>query len=743
MSIDYGDLTTVNDLLKKAQNAEHDLRNAAREATHFIDKRDGQWEPEIINRQAFHGRPRYTFDKVGPIVDQIAGEIENSDFTLRVRPSGGDASKENAKVYDGLIRNIRNISDAEHVFNSAGRLMVTMGMDGWEVVQAYVDDDCFDQDLMIRKIHNYVDTVWFDANAQEQDNSDAQFVFVLTTQSNEEFKEEFPDQAKSPISVGDDKRTTAYYYKPADVVTTARILYKVETDRVIVRMSDGSIYEVDDDFERVADELAAQGITEEMRRTRKKVRVHSRIFSGSEWLNEAEETEFSMLPVVSTYGNFKITENKRISRGIVEKLIDPQRVYNYSLSRDIEEGALAPRGKYWMTKEQMQGHTKTLASMNINKDPVQAYNHVANQPPPFWQGGATVNAGLQTTASNMSEIINSSAGLFSANMGDNPGMQSGIAIDRQISKGDNGTVKYLTSQEIAICYTGKVLVDTIPRVYDSKRQIRILNQDGSFDMQTLNDVVIDQQTQTLVELNDLSTGKYDVTCEMGASFKSQQREAAAAFAEIAQVDPSIMELARDVWFKNLGAPDMDIVAERARVGMIEQNKIPFNQLTDEEKQEAQQKAQQPPPEDPNMVFARAEEQKAQAETLNAQNKQMEVQANNQVKMADISLKDKQLDLDTQKFIRSNDDKNNVEAAKIQQGQQALDMKQRQLSLEEQAASIDQALKLQQQNQQEINDAINNLKVLRDAMGVDSIVGPSNQSAYINQSMIVNELQRDS
>jgi hypothetical protein len=52
------------------------------------------------------------------------------------------------------------------------------------------------------------------------------------------------------------------------------------------------------------------------------------------------------------------------------------------------------------------------------------------------------------------------------------------------------------------------------------------------------------------------------------------------------------------------------------------------------------------------------------------------------------------------------------------------------------------LSQQQQQQQEINDAINNLKVLREAMGVDAIVGPTNTEAYKEQADIVLDKQNE-
>jgi len=219
MELDYTDHGKVLEILTTEQDNETDMRKAVREAHHFIDKRDGQWEPEIIERM--RGRPRYTFDKCNPIVDQVAGELEEADFSIKVRPAGGDASKDTAKTLDGLIRNIRNISNGDHVFNAAGRSMITGGFDAWEIVQDWIDADAFDQDLFIRKIPNAVDRVWFDSASEMQDRSDARYAFVLQVLTKSQYEAKFPKG--SGQSIGDDKETDVYFNKP-DFITVGKFL---------------------------------------------------------------------------------------------------------------------------------------------------------------------------------------------------------------------------------------------------------------------------------------------------------------------------------------------------------------------------------------------------------------------------------------------------------------------------------------------------------------------------------------
>lgn len=655
---DYKDHKTVLGLLKQSQEADKDMRENAREAMLFVTKRDGQWEPNWW--QANSNKPRYTFDQVNPIIDQIAGEIEQADFDIKVRPAGGDSTKEIAQIYDGLVRNIENISNAKEVFNESARQMVTCGFDCWRVVQKFVDDNSFDQDLVIEKINNSIDRVWFDTNSEKRDRSDSQWCFVLQALSKDAYSERFKDRAG--MSVDDGRTSNAYFYRGGVVV--GEFYYIVKKKRDIVLMSNGAVYEDDDNFKKIKDELAAAGIVETKRRTRDKNVVYVRKFDGEGWLEDAKPTVFGWIPVIPTYGNFKIVENKVTFWGVVDRLIDPQRVLNYSLSREIEEGALAPRAKYWLTQKQAAGHERTLRTLNTNADPVQFYNVDPEAPGiPQQVGGAQINPGLRTVSEAMQVLINKTAGLFSANMGDNPGLQSGVAINQLQNKGDTGTIKYFKAQEVAIAHTAKILVDAIPQVYDTERQVRLLNEDGTLELTTLNQTVIDNQTGEIVTLNDLSQGKYDVVCSAGASFRNRQQEMITAFIEAAKVDQSLMQLAGDIFLKNVTAPGMDEVAARKRQLLLQQGAIPEDQLTDEERAKLQAAAQQPKQPDPATLMAMAEMEKAKADQAAAQIKLQQVQIDYQIKQQQLQLEAAKLQQAGQK-----------DAISAQQKQQEFDLK---------------------------------------------------------------------
>lgn len=716
----YTDYQEVTRLLEEAQETESDNRNASKQDHIFITTEDGQWEQHVIDN--FDQKPRYTFDQTTPIVDQISGDIERSNFDIDIKPTGSGATKDLADLRAGMTRNIENISEAQSIYSMAARNMVTAGIDHWMVATEFLDEGSFDQDLIIKPIHNSIDRVWFDVGAQRQDKADSNHGWLLSAIPKSQFLEKNPKRSGNSVSDGSECET---YYNKAESVVVGHIFYRVMKDRELIKTTLGrTFFKDDEDFIKIQDELAAAGETIDDTRKVKVSTFFMRKFDGEGWIGEAQETVFSSIPLVPIYGNYQVIENKMLYRGVVRKLKDPQRVLNYSQSREIEEGALAPREKTWLTKAQAAGHSNTLATMNTNTDPVQFYNHVDGELPPFNLGGAKINPGLRTITEGMKGMMGQTAGIFAAGMGDNPGLQSGIAIERLQGKTNNITVKYFSPVEVGVCRTATIINEAYPKVYDAERQQRILNIDGSFEMKMINQTVVDIETGEKVIVNDMSIGKYTTSCKAGPSFSSQQDETVQSILEVAAVDPSVLQIGQDIFLGNVNAPGLDKVAERSRQQLLKTGVIPESQMTDEEKQEVAQASQEPQEPTAEMVLAQGELMKGQA-ALQANELKFQRDQN------DFIFKQQQSQLAFEK--------------------QQLDFtkEQSKLGLAADGQQFDQLMKSQEQQTNSINDAVNNLNKqadtlnkLADAIAKSPIQGPGNVASYINQTREVIDAQED-
>ena len=703
--LDTDKYTEVQSALESAQEADRDNRENVKEVELFLNKKDGQWESSILSQRG--NRPRYTFDLCNPIVAQVSNPIQKSDFAISVVPTSGEASKELSRTYEGLVRNTENLSKAQNlIYNPAVKKLVSVGLAGWEIKQKYVDPKSFDQDLIIEPIQNVRESVWLEENAQMQDGSDARWGWKIIPLSRQAYKKQFPEGSMSPI--GQNNQTLAYTNKP-EVITVAKFYYLKPRKATLIQMSNGATYEEESkDFQKVRDDLAAQGIVEIDRRETEKEICFQRIYDGGGWLTEDEETVFEHIPLVLAYANFDIIENKIVYHGEVLHLIDSQRVLNYSETKKVEETALSPKSKIAATQKQYSAHKTSWETMNTNNEPVLPYDVDPENPtPPFVINPNNVNPGLESVSQNMRANIQGSSGMFAANMGDNLFNQSGVALERQIDQGNEGKFEYFNSMVIARERTATILVSAYPKVYDTPRQVRLLNADGTFDMVYLQDNVVDAQSGQVVSLTDFNKGIYGVTYEVGPGYKNQQQETIDAFLRMGEIDPSFILEGKDILVNQMKAPGMSQMHERIREKMVLSGQIPFEQLTEEERAKLQELAQQQDQNkqpDPLMIAALAEAKNAE---------------NDEVSNI-IDMQSKQ-----------------VEAA---QKQQDLDRKDAELVAKVQSDQIDKMLEGQKQNAEILTVMMTQFEKLANAIGADAIVSPAVGELIEQQVNMIDEAQ---
>ncbi len=692
--------------LAESQQAEKDNRKAVREADHFLNKRNGQWEQDVA--EAWSDRPRYTFDQCNPVVDNIMSDIEVMDFGVKVRPTGGGASKIIAGHYGGILRNLENISNAKHIYNSTARIMVGTGLAGARVVQQYRDSDSFQQDLMIKSIRNFKDRVWYDADAIEQNMSDAMECWVLTSFSTANYLKKWPKG--SEVSVSNGRENDVYYDKKPNEVIVGEYYHRKKFKRKLALLSNNQVVVIDKDFNKVRDEMFSKGITVSQTRTRDAYITYHRHFDGSDWLSSDKETVFEYIPVVPCYANFTISEDKVIYWGVIDKLMDPQRVLNYAESKKVAESALKPVEKTWIAKEQMTSPDviNTISTLNTNADPVQVYDSVEGIVPPFKPQVNQPDGVLIETAASSKQYIKETSGVFNANKGEGLAGQSGETVRLLQKRGTSANYKYFTSMEIFISHICDIMRKAVPKVYDTQQEMQILNEDGTFGEISVKEHVTDDETGDVVALTDLSKGSYSLTCSAGLSFNNRQQEMITELTGLGQTDPSIVQMGADILLANNDLPGMMQIAERKRVELLSAGVIPASQQTPEEKaaiKKVEESKQMSPTDEANLGIAKAEMEKAQAQTQDTLSKMQERQDKAQLEM-------QKLMLDAQ-------------------------VKQQEL----QDTRDEKMIKIITAQSDNLNKQAQTLKILREAMGVDTAVGPDTAKAYNEQADVVLDAQQ--
>jgi hypothetical protein len=577
---------------------------------------------------------------------------------------------------------------------------------------------------MIEPLHDAAERVWLDPTDLTNDGSDAKWGVVLHHIGKDEYEDNYPDGKMKSLSTG--AWNNAYYYKP-DFITIGHAYFIEEEEDQLYQMTDGRVLRASQTPENILDDLELAGIQIEDTRDVKRKVCKLRMFDAGGWLTDAQDTVFDCVPIVPVYGNFTVVEGKILYRGVVEKLMDMQRVHNYAFSRNVEEVALSPRKKIFMTPEQAEGHEESIASMNTNMNPVQFYNATGDAPPPYEGGASQPNQAVTMLTEQSDQAISKAAGLFAANMGANTQLQSGVAIEKQIDRGNNGTSVYFSAMKTAITRTGKIILKAIPIVYDATRQIRILKEDGTIDQFIANNVVVDAQTGEKYTLNDLTRGKYDVVCDIGAAYKNRQQEASEMFMRAMEKDPQLVGVAGDIWVRNINAPGFDKIAERLRMLALNNGMIPMEQMTEQERAAEEAKQAQPP--QPSLEQMQLEIAQMQAQTQ--QMREQNIGQQHELEMMKIQAG---MQGDKEKL----QSKLAVDSAKIQQTQERIDMERVRVEMDAQKQQFDQMIDMQKQQFERLNTLTSALMNIKNAIGADAIVSEQAVNAYEQTAEDIND-----
>lgn len=601
----------------RIENRERKQRQLAIEDMRFVNAEDGQWTEEAIERRA--DRPRYTINRVAGAVDQAIGDQRQNRTRIKVNPVSDGADEQKANIFNGLIRNIEQQSSAENIYDSAYDEELCGGYGGWRIINEYIEDS-FDQELYLKPIRSAATSLYFDDAAEQYDKRDARFAFLINDLSIDEYRAKYPDAPEADFT--QDLFTSAVnqsWYRDG-LIRVAEYWIKTPCIKTLALLNDGRRIYLEDEKD-VLDELSALGIQIVKERKVKSYKVEMYKLNGLNVMEGPKKWAGKYIPLIPVYGKITNIEGAVHVRGLTRFAKDPQRIYNYSTSAAIEAAALTPKDPYWLTPKQASGHETQLKTFNKKNQPFMLFNPDAENPgPPTRTGAPSVQQALLSQVQQAALDIESTTGLYAASMGNAPQLLSERSVQSQAEKGDRGLFVFQDNLTKSIKYTGEILIDLIPKIYDSERIVRVLNIDGTSEnvvinqaaINAFNQPLIDQQTGKQVIVNDLTVGKYDVFAESGPAFNTLRQESAQQLIDLATNSPIFEQLATDLIAKNLNILENDELTRRVRRLMIQQGIV--EPTPDEIKEMGLDQPQEP---DPNQI-ALLENVQAQTDNLMAQ-----------------------------------------------------------------------------------------------------------------------------
>jgi hypothetical protein len=554
---------------------EGDNRRAAMEDMKFVNEPGAQWDPNMKKERG--DRPCFEFNKLRITCKRIINNMRSNRPAGKVR-GVEDADKDTADIYEGLIRNIWNSSDGDTVIDYAGEYQVSAGMGAWRINTKYVADDVFDQDIVVEPLQNPF-CLFVDPSAKDPMKKDAQDWILTDKLSKAAYEKRWPDAEK--ISFESNEFDDDDDWTEDDSYRIVEYWYKEPYNKELWQMLDGKVIDSESDEAKIISSTPEGLQSIKRKRVVRCDKIKMCIASGEAILEESEWAG-AHFPFVMVYGEHMIIDGKVRWFGLPRFAKDAQRSYNASRTAITETIAQAPQAKWWATAVQAEGHTAKWAEAHQKNFPFLLYNADAKNggAPPQRMGGAEVPIALIQESQIASEEIKAVTGIFDASLGDAAPEKSGRAIIARQQQGEIATFNYQDNMAKGIRRTWEILIDLVPKIYDTERELRILGSDGSEEYKKVNQVVMDPASGKVIKVNDLAQGRYDVTVTVGPSFSTKRQEAAETYLQLAQASPEVMGVAGDLVFKAMDLPYSEDIAERLRAMLPP----PIQQMLSEGKQ---------------------------------------------------------------------------------------------------------------------------------------------------------------
>lgn len=537
-----------------------------------------QWPADVlatrgaVQGQTINARPCITINKLPQHVRQVTNEQRQNRPSGKVIPVDDNADIQVAEVFDGVVKHIEYMSDADVAYDTACDNQVTYGEGYIRIVTEYCDENSFDQDIRIKRVRNSF-SVYMDPMIQDPCGSDADWCFITEDIAKDEYERLFPDAA--PISsimaqgVGNESISS---WINEDTIRIAEYFY-VKHEQATLHLYPGNVTA----FSKTALDKQLMGLYGKPLRSREvdRRKVMWMKTNGFEALDE-REWPGKWIPVVRVVGNEFEVQGQLYISGLVRNAKDAQRMYNYWTSQEAEMLALAPKAPFIGYGGQFEGYENQWKTANTTNWPYLEVNPDVTDgagnslPLPQRAAPPLPQTGLIQAKMGAGEDIKATTGQYDASLGQQGNERSAKAIVAREKQGDVGTYHYVDNLARAIRYVTRQLVDLIPKIYDTQRIARIIGLDGEVSMVKINPdqpeavkEIKDPQTGAVIDkIYNPSVGTYDVMVTTGPGYMTKRQEALEAMGQILQTNPQLWTVAGDLFIKNMDWPGAQEMAER-------------------------------------------------------------------------------------------------------------------------------------------------------------------------------------
>lgn len=521
-----------------------------------------QWEADVRNaRENAPGgaRPCLTFDHTNQYINQVVNDARQNKPGIQVMPVDSGADIQTAQSIEGMIRQIEYTSRASIAYDTAIEHAARCGTGWMRVVTELVNPALNEQEIRIKSVQDTL-SCNLSPESVEPDGSDADDGFVETMMSKRAFEKAYGTRIAQTSWDG----ANAGWF--SDKAIRVCEYYKVKTkksSRLDVIMPDGSSRtHTEDEYWKQAHDLGYQPLVTAQYQVEDRT-VEWTLANGADIIEETMVLS-RWIPLIPVYGNVLWIDGKRYVCGLTRQLMDGQRAKNYERSAQIEMIALQPKAPFILPFESVEGFENEWAAANTSNTAYLPYNatdeHGVHYPAPQRLAPPSIPAAFIQGAQMASDDMQAAIGMYKSNLGAPSNATSGRAKMQDQREGDTATYHFVDNQRRSIEHLGRIVVNMIPRVWDTQREARVLGLNGEAKTIRINPNSASNHSGQVPTINPAS-GTYDVRVKAGPSYATQRQESSEALTEIVGKHPEMMAVLGPTWARMQDWPDADKVAK--------------------------------------------------------------------------------------------------------------------------------------------------------------------------------------
>jgi hypothetical protein len=577
-------LYEAKERFQRAQEWEGEFRRLFIEDVKFANgdsDNNWQWPDSVLDDRDINDRPSLTVNKTRTILNKLVNGAKQNPPEPRIKPVGGKVSFEAAQVWEGIVRHIMYVSNGQAVIGQAKESQLEGGIGYWLVTHDFIDDRSFDQELLIRPLDPL--HVFMDCDIKQVDGNDAMWAFVFEEYNRKEFERLYPQVTLPPPSspglsdkddwVRRDGVRIAEYYRIN--IKEDELLY-IEDENgaqwtgLRSEVPAGTIWrELLTDYEE-----GRQRGDFKSRKVRNRQLEWYKI-AGPEIIERRTDLKGRYVPIVREPGRERRIEDKLYRAGLTRALKDPQRMYNYNTSGEVEVVALQTKTPWVVAAAAIEGNETAWNNANKQNAAYLTYRHkdedAGDIPPPTRPAAPAPAEGFLEGMRIAAAELEMASGIAQAQQV-NPALErTPKAIDERMRTGEAVNYDFTINEMYAVRHTAVIILDLAPHIYNTERVIKIRAKDG-----TISEINIDphadeawkkqptEEERTIKVLFNPSIGKYAIEADVGPAYQTQRQAAWDAFVQIITHSPELIAQIGDLGFLAADFPMAQEIAERLR-----------------------------------------------------------------------------------------------------------------------------------------------------------------------------------